>query len=424
MDTNALFQAALGIVSPWAVVRIAFDPKAAEGKGQLDLYIDFPRGARFACPTCLKPCPVHDAAERSWRHLDFFQHLAYLHARAPRTDCPEHGVLTAGVPWAREGSGFTLLFEALAVFLAAEMPMAAISRLVGEHDTRLWRVVEHHVAVARQRVEMSAVTTLVVDETSRAKGHAYVAIFAEPGAEKGRVLFVADGKDHSTFHAFLADFKAHGGQAAAVSDIAMDMSGAFQRGATETLPMAAITFDRFHVMKLVGDAVDQVRRAEAKERPELAGTRYHWLRNEEDLSPSDKAAVASLSSRNLRTAKAYQLRLTLRELWACADAAEARGFLSKWCALAMRVTRPRKDGKATGFEPLRKAATTIRAGGEGILHYFRRRMTTAVLEGINSIAQAARSRARGYRNAETFKAIIYLLAGRLPFELPVVAHNP
>ncbi|MGH4007926.1 MAG: transposase family protein [Pseudonocardiaceae bacterium] len=109
MDELGLFTAALGLGGPWRVARTEFDVEAA----QLDLYLGFDRGARFACPAkdCAHgDCLVHDAVDKTWRHLDFFQHKVLLHARLPRVHCPEHGVRQVAVPWARPGSGFTLLF--------------------------------------------------------------------------------------------------------------------------------------------------------------------------------------------------------------------------------------------------------------------------------------------------------------------------
>jgi transposase len=133
-EIDALFQAALGLAEPWRVVRTEFDPD----RKRLSLQLDFPKGARFPCPEGDQPaCPVHDTKRKVWRHLDFFQHQAYLHARVPRVACPTHGTRQAALAWARPDSGFTLLFEALLMALLAEMPVKAAAALVGEHDTRL-----------------------------------------------------------------------------------------------------------------------------------------------------------------------------------------------------------------------------------------------------------------------------------------------
>ena len=162
-----LFSRALGLQEPWRVVETSFDA----GQRRLDLRLDFEPGARFACPECERPgCEVHDTSEKSWRHLDFFQHQAYLRARVPRVRCPEHGVHQVKLAWARAGSGFTLLFEALLMALVAEMPVRAVAELVGEHDTRVWRVVYHDVDAARAREDLSTVERVGIDETSFRRG--------------------------------------------------------------------------------------------------------------------------------------------------------------------------------------------------------------------------------------------------------------
>jgi hypothetical protein len=202
MDTTKLFEAALGVMSPWRVVGIEFEAGAKDGRGRLDIRLDFERGGELPCPECKKPCKAHDTDEQTWRHLNFFEHETYLVARTPRVKCEKHGVLKVEVPWARPGSGFTLLFEAYMMALAPEIPMAVLARMVGEHDTRLWRVVKHHVADARTRVDMSEVSSVVVDETSRAKRYSYVSLFLEPKkldedgevTSDARVLFVTNGR--------------------------------------------------------------------------------------------------------------------------------------------------------------------------------------------------------------------------------------
>jgi transposase len=175
---------------PWRVIKVEF---AAE-PGRLDLQVTYRRGARFSCPEpgCGQDQgPVHDTVDKTWRHLDFFQHKAFLHARVPRVRCGEHGVRLVAVPWARPGSGFTMLFEALVLTFAKAMPMRKVAESVREHDTRVWRIVEHHVHAARAGQDFSAVRRVGMDETSARRGQDYISLFADLDA--GRVLFATEG---------------------------------------------------------------------------------------------------------------------------------------------------------------------------------------------------------------------------------------
>ena len=160
----AVFGAALGLAPPWQVVSVEFDDLL----GRIEISLDFERGSRFACPEpgCAnKVCPVHDTMEKRWRHLDFFEHEAYLLARVPRVDCALHGVHLVPVPWARSASGFTLLMEAAMLTFAAQMPIAPLAKMARVHDTRIWRVLEHHVAAAREKLDFSSVREIGCDET-------------------------------------------------------------------------------------------------------------------------------------------------------------------------------------------------------------------------------------------------------------------
>ena len=198
-DTD-LFQLALGLVPPWQVKACAFDV----AQKRLDIEIDFFRGGRFPCPECAKvDCPVHDTSMQEWRHLDFFQHQAFMHARTPRITCPDCGVKQITVPWARPGSGFTLLFEALAMTLVTHMPVAAVARLVGEHDTRLWRVIIHYVEAALARLDLAGPRRVCIDETAAKRGHSYISLFVD--IDRRKVVFIADGKDAGT----VAEFADH-----------------------------------------------------------------------------------------------------------------------------------------------------------------------------------------------------------------------
>lgn len=272
-----LFGMALGLTEPWFVERTEFDA----GARRLDLYLDFRRGAVFACPECgAAGCKAWDTTDQEWRHLDFFQHEAYLHARVPRVKCEGCGVKQVAVPWARSGSGFTLLFEALVLAMAKAMPVAAAARLIREHDTRIWRIIHHYVDRARRDVNHAGVRRVGVDETSLRRGHNYLTLFAD--LDTSRVLFVAEGREAETFREFREDLD--GWSAEGIREICMDMSPAYRKGKREEFPRAGLTSDRFHVVKMVNEAVDQVRREEQKGEPELKQTRYLWLKNRSDLS--------------------------------------------------------------------------------------------------------------------------------------------
>src|SRR6516164_3048236 len=147
-------------------------------------------------------CPAYDSEEKTWRHLNFFQHEAYLHARVPRVTCKECGIKQVPVPWARSDSGFTLLFEALVMAMVQAMPVAVVARMVDEWDTRLWRIIHHYVAAARAGADHSEVTSIAFDETASRRGHNYVSLFVD--LVRRRVLFVAEGKDAGTVDAFAA----------------------------------------------------------------------------------------------------------------------------------------------------------------------------------------------------------------------------
>jgi transposase len=214
-----LFQLALGLVPPWMVSDAKFDAD----KKRLDIEIDFKTGGRFACPECGKAdCPVHDTVKKSWRHLNFFQHEAFLHARVARIDCPEHGVRLVDVPWARPGSGFTLLFEAFVMTLVKDMPVAAVARLVGEHDTRLWRVIQHYVDTAVARMDLSELRRVAIDETAAKRGQDYISLFVDIDARK--VVYVTEGNDAQTVARFTDHVDDHNSDASRIKQVCIDMS--------------------------------------------------------------------------------------------------------------------------------------------------------------------------------------------------------
>lgn len=398
-----LFGRALGIQAPWRIQEVQF----TEPERELHLYIEYPRGSRFQCPECGKDhAPVYDSTDRQWRHMNFFQYQAFLHCSVPRVRCSRCGVKTIRLPWARPGSGFTLLFEAFIMILAREMPVTAAARLINENDTRIWPVIQYYVQSARTRECYTEVRRIGIDETSRKRGHQYVTIFAD--LDQSKVIYVTPGKDSAVVGQFSNDFHDHGGETSSVKEVCCDMSPAFIEGITLCLPNADISFDRFHVMKIINEAVDKVRRSEQKDHTELKRSRYLWLKNPESLSTKQRQKMDVLDKLNLKTAQAYHIRLNLQELWD-QPISKAPCFLETWCSWAM----------LSGLAPVQEAAQSILNHAEGILNSVLSKITNGLLEGINSIIQAARHKARGYRNSDYFISIIYLIAGKLKFNLPI-----
>ena len=402
-DTD-LLQMALGLTPPWQVSSSDFDSQ----QRRLDIKIDFPRGSTFTCPECgKKEVKAYDTEQKTWRHLNFFQHETYLSARVPRVQCDKCGIRLVSVPWARPGSGFTLFFESMIMTLAKAMPVKTLASFVNEHDTRLWRILNHYVNDARDNADYSEVNQVGVDETSSKRGHNYVSLFVD--LKGPRVLFATEGKDASTVERFKQDMVNHNGNPDDIKEVCCDMSPAFISGVKKQLPKAQLTFDKFHIMKIINAAVDEVRRQEQADRPELARTRYIWLKNPNNLRSSQAKTLEGLIVKklNLKTSRAYHIRLNFQELFSQPPHI-AETFLKKWYFWATH----------SRLEPIKKAAYTIKRHWDGVLRWFESNINNGILEGINSLIQAAKAKARGYRTNRNLITMIYLISGKLNFRLP------
>jgi len=405
MNPESLFAVALGIIPPWQVEGVEFSKESK----RLDIKIGFSRGTTFACPVCGSAAPVHDTSVKSWRHLNFFQYEAYLTARVPRVKCANDGcgVKQVQVPWARHGTGFTLLFEALVMALVREMPVKVAASLLGEHDTRLWRVVDHYVQSARAQADYSDVKRVGIDETSAKRGQDYISLFFD--LDQRRLLFGTEGKDHETVKSFAEDLKDHHGEPENITDACIDMSKAFIKGVTEALPNAEVTFDPFHMIQIMNKALGEVRSEEARLYPEMMkGSRYAFLKNPENLTEKQDETLTRLCNYRLKTARAYLIKLALQDVYFSTSREEAEGLLKKWYSWAIR----------SQIDQVKKVAKTVKNHWNGILSWFDSQLSNGFLEAVNGLIQAAKRRARGYRSTKNLINMAYLIAGKLDFRLP------
>jgi transposase len=240
--TAKLFESALGITPPWLVAEVDFDETAKV----LTVQIDFAPGSRFAVSGHEGLHPVHDTVSKTYRHLNFFQHECHLRVRTPRVKLPNGSVRLVEPEFARRLNGFTLLFEALILMLARQMPFAAVARIVGESPHRVLAVCDKYVEMAAGLADYSEVTTLAIDETSRARGHSYVTLAAD--AQARRALFVTEGRNAQTIAPLAEHLADHGCPSEQIEAVSIDMSPAFIAGVHEHPPNARITFDKFHVI--------------------------------------------------------------------------------------------------------------------------------------------------------------------------------
>lgn len=398
---DRLFEAALGIASPWFVAGVRFD----EASKVLSVGIDFTAGSRFGCEGVLGEHPVHDTVTKTYRHLNFFQHECVLEVRTPRVRLPDGSVHLVKPPFAGKLSGFTLLFEALVLMLARQMPFAAVARLAGISAHRVLAICQRYVSLALKAADFSAVRALAIDETSRARGHDYITLAAD--AQQRRVLAVTEGREARSIAAIAAELAAHGCPPAQIDSVSIDMSPAFIKGCSEELPNARITFDKFHVIWHANAAVDKMRRIEQRTDKSLKGMRWSLLKDRASLKPEAAADLDALIARvsTVRTARAWAYKEQLREILERKQINVVRTMLQHWCTCVMR----------SKVEPMKEVAALVRRHLEGIVAWAQTRQTNGFLEALNGLFQAAKRRARGFTRFDTIKTVIFLIAGKLDF---------
>ena len=398
---DRLFEAALGIAPPWFVAGVRFD----EASKVLTVGVDFTAGSRFGVEGATGEHPVYDTVTKTYRHLNFFQHECVLEVRTPRVKLPDGSVQLVKPSFAGRLSGFTLLFEALVLMLARQMPFAAVARIVGISAYRVLAICRRYVALALQAADFSQVKALAIDETSRARGHDYVTLAAD--AVKRRVLFVTEGRDAKTIEELAAHLDDHGCPPEQIDTVSIDMSPAFIKGVSQELPNAHITFDKFHVVWHANVAVDKMRRIEQRTTKSLKGLRWSLLKDRSNLNPEAAADLDSLIAKmtTLRTARAWLYKEQLREILERKQINVVRAMLEHWCTCVMH----------SKVEPMKEVAALVRRHLEGIVAWAQTRQTNGFLEAINGLFQAAKRRARGFTRLSTIKTVIFLIAGKLDF---------
>ena len=411
-----MFQQVLALGEAWRVVRMDY----LEKEQQVLICVEDTAALwpQESCPHCgHKTVRGYDhAPERRWRHLNVCQLQSEIVCALPRGQCQScRKIYTVRAPWEGRSRGLTQEFEAFALTLMREMPVKKAGEILGETDQKLWRALFAHVDAAWQDLSWEEVIWVGADEMNRKKGHNYLTVFVDLQAK--RVLLAVEGKDAGTWERFAEELANHNGHPKAITQIAIDMSPAYQKGVRENFGNAQVVFDKFHVVSQVTQAVDEVRRKEVRQdaqaRAELERTSWLWRKNPESWTAKEGERWLQLKDKPLVTGLAYAMRLELQKAYAAGTVGQARRRFESWC----RWVRTEAEALPSGLlEPMRKAAEMVTRHLEGILGHWKQGLTTAFLEGLNSLFSATKRKARGYRSTEYQIAMLYFVAGKL--EIP------
>ena len=398
-----LFEQSIGVEEPWYIRSI--ETKDAE----VHVYVDIREGNLLPCPECGRMCvrAGYEKEERVWRHGDCLFYPCYVHCRRPRVRCGEHKTKVVEAPWARKSSRFTLMFEGYAMLLLADMPILKASKLLRCNEKSLTRILRYWVQEAVEKDNLQDVRSIAADETSFKRGQSYVTVIID--AAKRRVIDVEDGRAAQQIIDFSYKLEEKGGSCERISFVSSDLSSAYRTGFQFCFPNARHTVDKFHVKKLLLDALDEVRKSEQQEQKvKRKFSKKLLMIPETRQTKEQRDKVAQLSREYPKTGRAFRMVQALDTVYASSNEETAKERLEglyRW----MRRSR---------LEPMKRVAKTLRSYFEEILNFFRSRLTNAICEGINSMIQAAKRKARGYHTFEGFSSMIYLIAAKLSLAFP------
>ena len=301
------------------------------------------------------------------------------------------------------------MFEGYAMMILANVPRRKASKLLRCNEKSLASILSYWVNRAADKQDLSNVTKMALDETSKRRGHQYVTIAID--ALERRVIDVQDGRTKEAVAGVKVRFERQGGSADNITAVTSDMSASFLPAVKEYFPHAEQVIDKFHVKQVLTKALDEVRKNEQREvddKKTLFQYRKPFMTRDDHMSKKQKYRYRTLSKTYPKTARAHRIVEALDTFYACTSIANAsKRFkeLYSW----MRRCR---------LEPMKNAAVTLMNHRKEIMNYFHDRLTNAICEGINSLVQAAKRKARGFNTFDGFKAMIFLIGGKLKLDVP------
>ena len=345
---------------------------------------------------------------RHFRHVPLWGIAVALHYAPRRVNCPQcDGVHVESMPWV---SGKQQMTHALMVTLATwarALPWQQVARLFRCSWGSVATAVEEAVAYGLAHRDLDNLTHIGIDEISRKRGHVY-------DLARKRLVWSGEGRSTETFHAF---FDVLGPEkTAALEGICCDMWQPYIDVIKARAPQAVLVFDKFHIVRHLMEAVDQVRRDEVREKGPahkalMYKTRFIWLKNPWNLTESQARRLGALERLNLKINRAYLLKELFRSFWEYRRAGWAKRYLTRWFWWATH----------SRLAPMRDFAWLVRRHEDDILNYFQMPIDNGTVEGLNNKAKLVIHKAYGFRTATNYIRNLYHCLANLP--LPQTVHT-
>ncbi len=380
--------------------------------------------SRARCGCCGRRAPGYDRGEgrRRWRGLDLGTIQVVIEAEAPRVTCPEHGVIVAGVAWARHGAGHTIAFDEQVAWLATQTSKSAVTQLmriawrtVGAIITRVWADVE------KIHDRFAGLRRIGIDEISYKRGHKYLTVVVDH--DSGRLIWAAPGRDKATLTKF---FEALGpDRCAQITHVSADGADWISAVVAQRCPNAIRCADPFHIVAWATDALDVVRRqawndarraaggtrsngqSHGRDRRDatgvakaLKGARHALWKNPENLTTRQQAKLAWIATADPRLHRAYLLKERLRLAFQL-PYPEAEASLDGWISWARRCRIP-------AFVTLQRRIVKHKAS---ILAAIEHGLSNGRIESVNTKIRLITRTAFGFRSPEALIALALLSLG-------------
>jgi transposase len=372
---------------------------------------------RLVCPHCGHVTRWrYDTREEpsSWRHLDLGVWRVEIRAGLRRLRCPDHGVVTEAVGFARHGAHLTRDFDALLAWLATRMDKTAIARLCRVSWRTVGRACARVVEADLDPGRLDGLFSIGVDEISWRKHHKYLTLVVDH--DRARVVWGASGKDAKTLDQFFNQLGPE--RAAQLEAVSMDLGPAYLKSVTEHAAQAVVCADPFHLVKIVGDALDEVRRdlwQQLRQLPDdryaksFKGARWALLKNPQDLTDRQTEQLAKIKRNRGGIWRAYEMKEQFRAVFAGdLEPDDAITLLDQWCTRAQR----------SRLAPFVKAAKTMRERRGLIVNALEHDISNGRVEGLNTKVRLIIRRAYGFHTADAALALVMLACGPINLQLP------